>query len=173
MAGVFSQCSTTLLSWDTAIETGLASLKSGDFQRAISYFQIAYEKSTDDFDRSISLSYEGWALSADGNYTSAITVLQSAIDITTNAVNVSGLLFVLYLAGEYDMIREDIGYIYGVPNDFSIELADAEITKTDIADLLFISLAANQSQEVFANLKTTLFGYYTESLVEEMEAFFF
>ena len=167
------QCTTTLLLWDRSIAAGKEFLFTGDFERAIEYFQTAFSKSADEYQKSVSKAYEAWANIGVGNFPTAMSLLEESEELAHNEVSASGRLYACYIQGDYTSLAEHTGDIYRIPSDFSLKLRGDTLTKTEIANLLMLGLAARYSKNEFTNLKLILDGVYSDPLIDEMEAFFF
>jgi len=170
---LFAQCTTDLLLWEKAIDAGKVFLNTGEYARAGEYFNLAFTKSGDDYEKSLSKAYEGWAKIGSGDIPAALSLLEESTGYTTNSVNLSGRLYALYLQGDYAGVSERSEDIYAIPLDFSLKLRGDTLTKTEIANFLMLGLAAHNSKNVFTNYKWTLDGVYSDPLIDEMEAFFF
>lgn len=170
---LLAQCTTDLLFWENAIEAGKAFLNTGDFSRAAEYFQIAFSKSGDEYEKSLSKAYEAWAKIGMGDLQAAQSLLNESMGYATNGVSDAGRLYALYFQGDYAGLSQRSADIYAIPSDFSLNLSGDTLTKTEIANFLMLGLAAHNSKNTFINFKWTLDGIYSDPLIDEMEAFFF
>lgn len=173
VVGILSQCTSNLLTWEKALNAGKELLKTGDFARALTYFQTAYEKGTDNYEKGVAVAFSGWANIGLDNLAEAKALCLQSILLSSNEFGYSGLIRVLYLLGEHALVQQRISEINTIPGNFSIFISEHEITKTQIVHLAFLSLGANGSVNDFNNLKITQAGFFEPELVEEMEGFFF